>query len=289
VPVIPDDWLRKLLVTCKTKQFVDLRDQAIIRVLYDCGLRRAECAGLEMNSGVDLDCDVVNAVGKGSRPRSVPFGVKTGQAIERYLRARRRHKFAHLPHCRLASRAPAPALSLPSASWSRAGPPVASDKGTGPSTAIHLWGRPPQPAPTLDARLLPRSDPHARAGAPSRYAAGEPSPNATPAGTCRPVGHSRLDGPVPPRTERHPDPLRTRTGQAARGGPVRGRQLDPAPWPNACGQANLARNTRCSGVMSHPLRPAHALPRSWGRSNTIKANLSTSAHPSHLAIKVQRG
>src|SRR5690242_8240497 len=32
VPVIPRDWLRKLLATCKTKDFADRRDEAIIRI-----------------------------------------------------------------------------------------------------------------------------------------------------------------------------------------------------------------------------------------------------------------
>jgi site-specific recombinase XerD len=39
VPVIPDRWLKALLVTCKTKSFADLRDAAIIRSLFDCGFR----------------------------------------------------------------------------------------------------------------------------------------------------------------------------------------------------------------------------------------------------------
>lgn len=37
---------------------------------------------------VDLTVDVIHVVGKGSKPRSVPFSAKTGKAISRYLRVR---------------------------------------------------------------------------------------------------------------------------------------------------------------------------------------------------------
>ena len=40
---------------------------------------------------VDFDLQVVIVLGKGRRPRSVPFGINTGQALERYLRMRSRH------------------------------------------------------------------------------------------------------------------------------------------------------------------------------------------------------
>jgi site-specific recombinase XerD len=95
VPVIPRDWLRKLLATCKTKSFVDRRDEAIIRVLFDCGVRRGECAGIGLDD-LDLELDVVVVTGKGRRTRSVPYGAKAGQAVDRYLRVRRKHKFAGL-------------------------------------------------------------------------------------------------------------------------------------------------------------------------------------------------
>jgi integrase len=40
---------------------------------------------------LDLDQDVAIVVGKGRRPRACPFGSKTGQAIDRYLRMRAKH------------------------------------------------------------------------------------------------------------------------------------------------------------------------------------------------------
>ena len=57
------------------------------------GMRRAEVIGLTVGS-IDLDSDVAVVVGKGRRPRGIPYGHRTGQALTRYLRARTRHPLA---------------------------------------------------------------------------------------------------------------------------------------------------------------------------------------------------
>jgi integrase/recombinase XerC len=62
----------------------------------DTGARRAELADLQL-AHVDLDLDVLLVLGKGRRERAVPFGHKAGEALERYLRVRARHKHADLP------------------------------------------------------------------------------------------------------------------------------------------------------------------------------------------------
>jgi site-specific recombinase XerD len=41
--------------------------------------------------------DVLLVLGKGRRERTLPFGRKAGEALDRYLRARARHKDAELP------------------------------------------------------------------------------------------------------------------------------------------------------------------------------------------------
>ncbi len=66
-------------------------------------MRRAELLGLRVED-VDLDQDVAVVLGKGSRERACPFGDKTGQVLDRYLRARVRHKNAAAPHLWLARR-----------------------------------------------------------------------------------------------------------------------------------------------------------------------------------------
>ena len=96
VPVIPDDGLRRLLAACAGKGFEARRDTAMIMLLLDTGARRAELVDLRL-AHVDLDLDVLLVLGKGRRERALPFGHKAGAALDRYLRARARHKDAALP------------------------------------------------------------------------------------------------------------------------------------------------------------------------------------------------
>jgi site-specific recombinase XerD len=94
VPVVPIEDLRKLLRACEGRDFLELRDTAVIRLMLEPGgMRRAEIAGLTVDS-IDLENDVVVVMGKGRRPRTIPFGHKSGQALTRYLRARMRHPYA---------------------------------------------------------------------------------------------------------------------------------------------------------------------------------------------------
>jgi site-specific recombinase XerD len=96
VPVVPADGLKRLFQACAGKSFEARRDTALIMLLLDTGARRAEMVGLKL-SDVDLDLDVLLVLGKGRRERTLPFGRKAGEALDRYLRVRGRHKHAELP------------------------------------------------------------------------------------------------------------------------------------------------------------------------------------------------
>jgi site-specific recombinase XerD len=97
IAILSEAELGRLLKVTEGKGFEQRRDHAIIRLFIDCGLRVGEMTGLKLVD-VDLDVhDVVHVVGKGSRGRAVPFGQKTGVALDRYLRERSRHRLAHLP------------------------------------------------------------------------------------------------------------------------------------------------------------------------------------------------
>ena len=95
VPVLTDDELTALLKTCNGKDFNDRRDTAIIRLLLDCGLRVSELCGLTVE-GTDLDNEMAIVNGKGSKIRPVYFGARTAQAVDRYVRLRSTHRWAHL-------------------------------------------------------------------------------------------------------------------------------------------------------------------------------------------------
>jgi hypothetical protein len=96
VPIVPADGLRRLLAVCAGRGFEARRDTAIIMLLLDTGGRRAELADLQVVH-IDLDLDVLLVLGKGRRERALPFGHQAGEALERYLRVRARHKHADLP------------------------------------------------------------------------------------------------------------------------------------------------------------------------------------------------
>jgi site-specific recombinase XerC len=96
VPVLDEQALRRLISACEGKKYADRRDTAIIRLLLDTGLCRGELANLTVDS-IDLDGHTALVVGKGRRPRSVPFGRPTALALDRYLRVRGGHRDAQRP------------------------------------------------------------------------------------------------------------------------------------------------------------------------------------------------
>jgi site-specific recombinase XerD len=106
VPILTDSEITALLKTCAVGRgrpgtfarpiFLGRRDEVILRLLLDTGVRVSELCGLKLED-VDLDREVAYVIGKGSRPRAVPFGARTGQAIDRYLRVRALHARASSP------------------------------------------------------------------------------------------------------------------------------------------------------------------------------------------------
>ena len=66
----------------------DLRDRAMLELLYGCGLRVSELCALELRDFV-ADADVVRCRGKGSKERIVPMGGACGRALRRYLESAR--------------------------------------------------------------------------------------------------------------------------------------------------------------------------------------------------------
>ena len=101
VPLLSDADLQALLKTTEGTAFLQRRDQAIIRLLLDTGMRRGELAGLSTDD-IDLEQRTATVLGKGRRPRVCPFGVRTARAMDRYLRARSGHRDAALPNLWLA-------------------------------------------------------------------------------------------------------------------------------------------------------------------------------------------
>ncbi len=102
IPVVDIDDVRRLVATCAGKTFVDRRDTAIIRILFDTGARLGELLHLTVDD-FDRRNDKLTLRGK-TGVRIVPMSASTAEALSRYVRARKDHPKAKLPALWLASK-----------------------------------------------------------------------------------------------------------------------------------------------------------------------------------------
>lgn len=87
IPIyLPVDQMFGLLAASEKKTLHGLRDLAMLEVLYSCGLRVSELAGLDLER-VDLSQRLIRVIGKGNKERIVPVGTKAVEAIRDYLDA----------------------------------------------------------------------------------------------------------------------------------------------------------------------------------------------------------
>lgn len=101
---LTNDELRALIKACQPPKGAEpkvalrfRRDEAMVRLMIDAGLRAGEVVALELD---DLDLPAGTAVvrrGKGGKGRTVPIGPEAALALDRYLRLRRSHRLAERP------------------------------------------------------------------------------------------------------------------------------------------------------------------------------------------------
>lgn len=106
VPVLTEDELARLLKVCEGRAFDERRDTAMMRLFIDTGMRRAELVNLRVGDVDVFDTQTALVIGKGSRPRSCPFGFKTARALDEYLKVRDSHAYASTDRLWLGTRGP---------------------------------------------------------------------------------------------------------------------------------------------------------------------------------------
>lgn len=112
VPVLADEQLRALIAACAAPpgektglaSLRHRRDEAIVRLLLETGVRAGECLNLGVVDVSLLERTAIVRRGKGGKGRTVAFGDDAARAIDRYLRVRRLHRLADTPELWLGAR-----------------------------------------------------------------------------------------------------------------------------------------------------------------------------------------
>lgn len=88
---LSDDELKAILKACSGPDLRDRRDEAIVRLMLETGIRAGELVSMRLS---DVDLAASRALiprGKGGKGRVVPIGSHSAKAIDRYIRLRRGH------------------------------------------------------------------------------------------------------------------------------------------------------------------------------------------------------
>lgn len=73
-----------MLAAFSGRDGLEIRNRALLELLYASGLRASEIAGLRLD-GIDFQAGVLRVIGKRGKERVVPFGKSAWKALNRYL------------------------------------------------------------------------------------------------------------------------------------------------------------------------------------------------------------
>ncbi len=76
--------IEALFKTVEGTDTLDIRNKALLEVLYGTGIRVSECQQIKLND-IDFEMSVLFVKGKGNRERYVPFGYYAQEAIKQYI------------------------------------------------------------------------------------------------------------------------------------------------------------------------------------------------------------
>jgi integrase/recombinase XerD len=87
-PDYSPEQVSKLLATIPAKERTDLRDRALIAMLYDTGLRCEELCHIRLADVSRETRRIIIRAGKGGRGRIVGYSAETANLLNRYMRRR---------------------------------------------------------------------------------------------------------------------------------------------------------------------------------------------------------
>jgi len=94
---ITADQLEALRATCTTRDFYDLRDRAIIGMMIDTMVRAEELLSQTIRGTDQRQRTSLITKGKGGKGRVVAYSAQTARDLDRYLRARAKHRLGNEP------------------------------------------------------------------------------------------------------------------------------------------------------------------------------------------------
>lgn len=97
--VYTDEDFTRLMKACEQpNKFLYRRDQAMVALLWETGLRRSEIVTLQLHD-IDQDTGTIKLISAKNRlRRKVAYSKKTAVLIDRYLRQRKDQRYSYLPY-----------------------------------------------------------------------------------------------------------------------------------------------------------------------------------------------
>lgn len=86
--ILDEKEMTRYLDSIPDSSYLEVRDKAMLELLYSCGLRVSEIVDLKL-SDIDMDEGLIRFIGKGNKERITPIGDNAKECLKKYLRASR--------------------------------------------------------------------------------------------------------------------------------------------------------------------------------------------------------